>query len=273
MRPASTHLEVARDLALQAAERITTLLQTPLVRERKADHSIVTNADHEADRIIRNGLRKAFPDHTILTEESGLDGPADARFIWVVDPIDGTKAYAAGKSGYSVMIGLLENGVPCAGAVVDPVEGHLYEAVRGEGAYLTVKGSRKRIHVSSRDDLSKMPTITSSGFPEALARDLRRRLTGPWSPAVHSVGVKVGYLARQEADIYINHQRVHYWDTCAPQIILEEAGGVITFWDGKSLNYSIEEGLFRHRDPTLATNGLRQKEILKILQSSTRPLS
>src|SRR5438477_3333712 len=96
MRAASTFLDIARTLAVQAAHRITELRRSPLMRMRKPDHSLVTNADHEADKIIRQGLRKAFHDHAILTEESGLDGSPGAEYVWVVDPVDGTKAYAAG---------------------------------------------------------------------------------------------------------------------------------------------------------------------------------
>src|SRR5688572_30214788 len=119
-------LAVARDLALQAGRRLMELRQTELVRERKADRSLVTNADHEADRIIRTGLRQQFPDHAILTEESGLDGDPDSTFVWMVDPLDGTRAYAKGTHGFSVMIGLLKEGRPFAGVVMDPWEGHLY---------------------------------------------------------------------------------------------------------------------------------------------------
>jgi myo-inositol-1(or 4)-monophosphatase len=64
-----------------------------LVKQRKADRSLVTNADHTADEIIRAGLKKHFPNHSILTEESGLEGDFNAEFVWVVDPLDGTKAY------------------------------------------------------------------------------------------------------------------------------------------------------------------------------------
>src|SRR5438105_10938256 len=101
----SPFLEVARGLALAAASRLMELRQTTLIKERKADYSLVTNADREADHIIRTGLRNAFPSHSILTEESVLEGRADAEFVWVVDPLDGTKAYVRGTSGFSVRIG------------------------------------------------------------------------------------------------------------------------------------------------------------------------
>src|SRR5258706_2332884 len=212
MRVASSFLDVARSLAVQAAHRITDLLRSPLVRMRKPDHSLVTNADHEADKIIRQGLSKAFPDHAILTEESGLQGSPRAEYMWVVDPVDGTKAYASGVPGYSVMIGLLKEGKPFAGVVVDPLEGHIFEAYRGRGAYHTLGKVRKRVRVSTRQAFAQMSVITSTDFPKAMESPLRASLPGSWIPSLSSVGIKVGVMVRKLAEIYINHRRVHFWD-------------------------------------------------------------
>jgi 3'(2'), 5'-bisphosphate nucleotidase len=112
-----------------------------------------------------------------------------------------------------------------------------------------------------------MPVVTSTGFPEAEQIALGKVLPGPWLPAINSVGIKVGYLVRQLADIYINHHAVHYWDTCAPQVILEEAGGEMTFFNGKALHYPLLEGANRHASPTLATNGARHRETLRFLRA------
>jgi 3'(2'), 5'-bisphosphate nucleotidase len=266
----NSFLDVARPLALEAAARLMELRLTPLVKERKADHSIVTNADHDADRIIRSGLRAAFPDHTILTEESGMDGSTDAEYMWVVDPLDGTKAYAAGITGFSVMVGLLKGGKPFAGVVVDPLEGHCYEAMKGMGTYHTFANKKTRVHVSSRRDWKTMPVITSTGFPKALEKPLQERFPGPWVNAVNSVGVKVGYLVRQLVDIYVNHHGVHYWDTCAPQIILEEAGGIITYSNGEPLRYELDRGTYHHEEATVATNHTRHEEVLAAVKSLKR---
>jgi 3'-phosphoadenosine 5'-phosphosulfate (PAPS) 3'-phosphatase len=111
-----------------------------------------------------------------------------------------------------------------------------------------------------------MPVVTSTGLPEALGEALRGRFPGPWIPPVNSVGVKVGYVVRQLVDIYINHHSVHYWDTCAPQIILEEAGGEMTLIDGKPLRYLLKEGDYRHPAPTLATNHVRHEDVLDVLR-------
>jgi len=262
-------LRVARDLALQAAERLRILSRAPLQKQRKADHSWVTNADHEADRIIRSGLRKAFPEHSILTEESGMDGDPDSRYVWVIDPLDGTRAFVHGTPGYSVMIGLLKDGHPRLGVVVDPVEGHLYEAVEGEGAFHTLQNVRRRVQVSDREEWNTMPVITSTGFPEALQNQLAAELTGPWLKPVNSVGIKVGFVVRQLADLYINHHTVHFWDTCAPQIILEEAGGIMTDLSGGPLSYNLK-GDHRHAAATLASNGARHQGALDILDRVMR---
>src|SRR6266581_1363688 len=98
-------VDVARELAMAAGRRLMELRLTVLVKERKEDRSVVTNADREADRIIIEGLRRHFPQHAILTEESGIDGDPDSEFVWVVDPLDGTRAYVKGTHGFSVQIG------------------------------------------------------------------------------------------------------------------------------------------------------------------------
>jgi fructose-1,6-bisphosphatase/inositol monophosphatase family enzyme len=124
----------------------------------------VTNADREADAIIIRGLKAAFPDHGILTEESGAGSNVDREYVWVVDPLDGTKAYAKGTHGFSVMVGLLRHREPYAGVVVDPMEDMIYDAVRGAGAFHEHAGRRERAQVSVRASWADMPLIPR-GFP------------------------------------------------------------------------------------------------------------
>ena len=262
---ASDFVEVARELAVEAGRRIMELRQRDVVKERKADKSIVTNADHAADLIIREGLRSHFPQHAILTEESGVDGNLEAEYVWVVDPLDGTKAFAKNTPGFSVMIGLLRKGEPFAGVVMDPWEGHVYDAIRGLGTFHTFNGKREQVHVSKRKEWNEMPIVTSTGFPAPYEKALKEKQPNPWLPPINSVGIKVGLLVRQQADLYVNHHHVHYWDTVAPQIILEEAGGVFTFSDGRPLVYDLK-GTLQHQDPTVATNGRRHSEFVRIIQ-------
>jgi 3'(2'),5'-bisphosphate nucleotidase len=264
----SPFIEVARELAITAGRRLMDLRLEPLVKQRKADRSLVTNADHAADQIIREGLQKYFPDHTVLTEESGLIGSARAEYIWVVDPLDGTRAYARGTPGFSVMIGLLKNGRPFAGVVMDPWEDRLYEAQKGEGSFHTCKDKREELHVSVRNEWKEMPLVTSADLPAAYALKLREELASPWVPAINSVGIKVGLVVRQVADLYFNHHPVHYWDTVAPQVVLEEAGGVFTLSDGRPMDYDLQKSgddPYYHALAPVASNGRRHDEFVRII--------
>lgn len=262
---AESLLDAVRPIATAASDRLMDLRLTTLVKTHKPDHSLVTNADFESDQIIRDGLRRAFPEHSILTEESGLEGSYDSEFLWVVDPLDGTRAYAKGRAGFSVMIGLLKKGAPYAGVVMDPWEGHLYEAVKGHGAFHIFQGVRKRVQVSKRSTWEEMPIVTSTGFSQPAEKELKNVFNNPWLPAINSVGIKVGLLVRQEADIYINHHHVHYWDTIAPYVVLDEAGGMFTDMDGEPLQYQVKKTL-RHAYQTLATNGTRHEDARRLIQ-------
>ncbi|MBF0492313.1 MAG: inositol monophosphatase [Deltaproteobacteria bacterium] len=260
-------LHTAIPLAEQAALAITQLTRNSTKDQRKADHSIVTEADFIANQIIVEGLQKAFPDHAILSEETGLSGNINSEYVWVIDPLDGTKAYAKGIPGYSVMIGLLKNRKPYLGIVKDPLEGHLYAAVKGEGASHTWKGRKQGLRVSSRNLIQQMPLILSPGFPENELNEIRQKLTGPLIPPINSVGIKVGLLVRQIGDIYLNHHSVSYWDTVAPQIILEETGGVFSTWEGNELKYDLEKAIYDHGTKTIASNNQIHSFILQKISS------
>jgi 3'(2'), 5'-bisphosphate nucleotidase len=125
-------------------------------------------------------------------------------------------------------------------------------------------GSRSALNVSALDRIEKMRVVVSTGFPEKAMEKLRAVCPGPQLAPINSVGIKVGLVVRGEADIYISHHPVHYWDTCAPQAILEEAGGVFTRLDGSSLVYDLSSD-FDHRALTLATNGVRHAELVSKL--------
>lgn len=268
-REINSFLPVASDLARRAGDLLMVLRQSPLTESRKSDHSLVTNADHASNDLIRAGLKKEFPNHAIVSEETGLEGNP-SRFTWLVDPLDGTRSYAKGKSGFCVMVGLLLDESPVLGVVFDPLEGYLYEAVRGSGCFCTFHGERRELRVSRRADWPSMPLVTSTGVPDSLKKYLENSLSTPFVEPINSVGVKAGYVARQAADIYVNHHTVHEWDTCAPLVLLEEAGGTMTHWDGSPLRYSVS-GDHRHPGPTVASNTWRHQELVMLLTRVTKP--
>lgn len=256
----SEWLATAEGLALEASRAVMGFLGGPLHTEQKSDNSPVTEADLASDRILREGLRKNFPLHAVLTEENGLSGAQGSEYVWLIDPLDGTKAFAKGIPGFCVMVGLLQAGRPLLGVVVDPLEGRTYRAIRGAGASHSHQGKTEPLQVSARRDLAAMPWVVSTGFPEANLQRAKALLPGRLLPPINSVGIKVGLLVRQEADIYLNHHPVSYWDTGAPALILEEAGGRFTALDGSPLNYFLRPP-FGHGVKTLASNGPLHAEL------------
>ncbi|MBN1586674.1 MAG: 3'(2'),5'-bisphosphate nucleotidase CysQ [Candidatus Omnitrophica bacterium] len=264
--PYQSFVRVASRLSLKAGRRIMELLEDLPEKQIKADRSPVTVADFAADQILRDGLSAAFPDHRVLTEESGLAGPEGSRYIWVVDPLDGTRAYARGEHGFSVMVGLLENGVPVLGVVFDPVEQCLYQAVKGQGCDAIQNGERRKIRVTDRSEWDTMRLVVSTGFPEALLESVVGEMGFEVLPPINSVGIKVALLATQKGELYLNHHGVHYWDTCAPLVLMQEAGGEFTSYDGSALDFSMN-GVYNHAHPTFASNGPRHADFVEYLKS------
>jgi len=221
----------------------------------KADRSPVTVADHEAEAAIVETLRRAFPDHGVLAEESGARGPAERRFI--VDPIDGTRNFVRGIPIWAVMVALEERGAITAGVIWEPVRGNLHTARRGQGAFL----NGERIHVS------RVATLEEAMLVHATLNALRR--DGLWDGFVRLVDATArqrGFgdylcyttIAEGKADVALA-TNVKVWDLAAAKILLEEAGGRLTDVRGED---SITRGT------ALASNGILHEAALGLLRAT-----
>jgi 3'(2'), 5'-bisphosphate nucleotidase len=258
-------LEVAQDLARQAGDRIMGYYGTGLVAERKAGDEPVTQADREADAIIRAGLRSAFPQDGLLTEESA-DDPSrfERRRVWIVDPLDGTTEFLAGTGEFSVMIALAEEGEPVLGVIFQPVGERLFWAVRGQGAF-QVEGNRTvMLRVSATRVPADMRLVASRSHYSALVERVRRRLGIQAVQRLGSVGLKMGAVASGQCDVYVATTVSKEWDVCAPHVLLMEAGGVVTNLCGEPLRYNK-----RHVelcDGLVASNGRAHDRILAAIQ-------
>ena len=254
-------LETAVALARKAGKRILEFYALEIITEEKlgADNLIepVTIADRTASKIIVKGISDAFPIDAVLSEEEIDD--AEIRLagkrVWMIDPIDGTWGFIKKDGDFGVQIGLTENGEAILGVVFLPVHDQLFFAVKGAGAFLIENDAKpKCLRVSGKTDFTEMNLASSRNHRSprmhriiedfGIRREIQRG----------SVGLKVGLIAEQICDLYIHlSPRTKFWDTCAPQIILEEAGGRMTDVFGVPLRYDLRD--VQNHNGVLASNG------------------
>ncbi len=198
----------------------------------KDDDSMVTDADVAVQSWLEAEIAGAFPADGILGEE-GLTPrrhQQGARFVWVLDPVDGTNNFGRGIPGFAVSVGVLRDGMPFAGAVYDPVAGQLFTACRGQGARL----NGRRLCVTPTDlgarSLFSIRSPFEGAVPPHVERWLGRyRLRRLGSTALQLCYVAAGALA------FVHDHRASLWDVAAAAAIVTEAGGLMTTPDGASL--------------------------------------
>lgn len=210
--------------------------------EKEGGQGPVTAADLAADELIRTKLAEAFPDDAIITEET-WDGGDIAAYdrVWFVDPLDGTRELVKRTGDYAVMIGLAIGGEPALGVVCQPTTGMLWAGSVPDGvcfsAHASADGERVDLDVASRPVRSPVRLAVSRSHKSALAREAEQEL-GAVAIEKGSVGLKVGMLVDDEADVYVSgSRRMKVWDTCGPAAILRAAGGIIEAVDGGALTY------------------------------------
>lgn len=254
-------LKTAVALARLAGKRILEHYETDFATEQKLGvdnlYEPVTIADTEASRIIVDGLEAAFPDDHVLSEEEADD--ADQRLaaqrVWIIDPIDGTAGFVKKDGDFAVQIGLAEKGVPVVGVVFLPWHDSMSFGVKGGGSFTQIgSGEPVRMQTSTHTVLSEMTAAVSRNHPSSRMKRIAEHFAFRRIVNRGSVGLKTGLIADQTCDIYIHPgPRTKLWDTCGPQIILEEAGGRFTDLFGDNLRYDRAE--LQNLNGILATNG------------------
>lgn len=228
----------------------------------------VTVADREASRIIVESLHSAFPDDGVLSEEEvdHLESRLSKRRVWIVDPIDGTAGFVKHDGDFGVQIGLAEAGVPVAGVVYLPFHDVLSYAVKGGGSFLLRGGETpQKIDVSNITKLDNLKLAMSRNHASPRMSRIIEHFGFASIVKRGSVGLKVGLIAERICDIYIHPSpRTKLWDTCAPQIILEEAGGRFTDLFGFEMRYDRAD--LQNRNGILATNGVAHAAAVKHLK-------
>ena len=241
-------IQAANAAADVAAAVIRPFYRAPLAPDIKDDRSPVTIADRSAEQAMRAILGQRFPDHGILGEEYGLDRP-DARYRWVLDPVDGTRAFITGRPLFGTLIALLEDGKPILGVIDQPISGERWVGVAGE---------RTTFHGPGRVGIRLCPALADAELsctapeifsePEAIAwrrlQSATRRTS--WGGDCYAYGL----IALGSIDI-IAEAGLKIWDWAALVPILEGAGGRITDWAGAPLTADSDGHVLAVGDPAL----------------------
>ena len=265
-------LETAIRLSREAGRKVLEYYALEIIAEEKLGidnfSEPVTVADRASSRIIVDGLRAEFPTDFILSEEE-IDEPTlrvASNRVWITDPIDGTWGFLKKDGDFAVQIGLAIDGEAAVGVVYLPAQKRLYFGSRSNGSFVQNDGEEPvRLHANDNGDFSKMnlavsrnhrsPKISRIINEFGFAREIQRG----------SVGLKVGLVAEGVCDLYIHlSPRTKFWDTCGPQVILEEAGGRLTDLFGEIIKYDI--GDVQNHGGIVAANGTAHAAIINRLQ-------
>lgn len=195
----------------------------------KGEKDIVTEADHRSEQAILAAIAAAFPRDAFLAEESGVSGEQADR-LWVIDPLDGTINYANGIPFFAVSIGLVIDGQPVLGVVLDPTRDELFTAVRGGGAKLNGRPIHHPLDKRLSDAVVSLG-LPSSGFGRQY-REIRRHVR--ITRAMGSATLSLTYLANGRFDAYVQWTKLSLWDICAAGVIAGEGGAVVTSALGNS---------------------------------------
>ena len=230
-------MALAVRLARAAAAEILAVRGAGFAVTRKRDQTPVTLADTRAERVIVEGLRAASPLPVIAEEEvaAGLVTAPDAEY-WLVDPLDGTREFAAGRAEFAVNIGLIRNGVPALGAVASPATGEVYYGIVGVGAWKQVAEDAP-MAIAARPASPRLAVMASRHYADDPR--LAAFLANYAVESITNIGsaLKFCRLAEGLADFYPRLGTTMEWDTAAPQAVLEAAGGRVLTMDGEPLRY------------------------------------
>ncbi len=258
-------LETAITLARKAGEKILEYYILEIFVEEKigADNFIepVTIADRKASEIIVSGLQKAFPGDGILSEEKpDTDERLSKNRVWIIDPLDGTKGFIEKNGDFAVQIGLAENGESVLGVVFLPFQNDLYFATKGGGAFLARNDDNpEKLKVSEKSDFTQMNLAVSRNHYSKNMNRVIKQFGIKKEIRRGSVGLKIGLIAQKICDLYIHFSpRTKHWDTCAPEIIIEQAGGKLTDVFGGKIVYNTKD--VQNHNGVLASCGIEAHE-------------
>jgi myo-inositol-1(or 4)-monophosphatase len=244
-------------IAREAGEVALIASKKPLKRWMKAGSSPVSEADIAVNNFLSTRLPPLAPDAGWLSEETEDNlARTKANTVWVVDPIDGTRAYLAQRPDWSISIALVDDGRPLLGVLYAPVTDEMFVATRGEGA--TLNGARLR--VIAGDGLNGARIAGPQSYLTRLAEINPRVLP---QPKVFSLALRLARVAAGEFDGAFASRDSHDWDLAAADLLVHEAGGVLTDLTGRTLTYNAADPV---HTPLLAAAPARHQMLIDLLR-------
>lgn len=256
------YLKSAEKAAREAGKIILSNLgKVKHISFKSSETNLVTEIDKKSEQLIIDILLNDFPDFDVLAEESGGLSTKNSEYMWVIDPLDGTTNFAHGLPIFSISIGLLKGNEVIAGVVYDPTRDHLFYAEKGKGAFL----NGKKLSVSKTKEIKKSLLVT--GFPYNVEENpdhcIERFVTMlKNSRAVRRLGSAALDFAYVASGIFDGFWEVKLnpWDIAAGLLLVKEAGGKITNFNGQEID------IFNPQ--VLATNGLIHEQVIKLIEQA-----
>ena len=248
--------EILTAAVREAGALALALFGTSVKTWTKGQGSPVTAADIAVNDLLRARLAAAGSDIAWLSEETVDDAArCIARRVWIVDPIDGTRAYIAGRTDWAVSAALAEDGRPVAAALFAPAEPAFYGAVAGQGA--TLDGAP-----IAADASAKLEGARVAG-PKSLLEALAARVTIEAVPRIHSIALRFARIARGTLDAAFSAGSSHDWDLAAADLLVHEAGGALTTFAGQPLVYNRAELV---HGPLVAAGRARHGKLIELMR-------
>ena len=215
--------------------------------EIKEDKSPVSNGDLKVDELITSRIKNLTPNIPIISEETvDLDKKNEAKIFWLIDPIDGTKEYIAGKDEYTLNAALVINTVPVLGLVGVPKKNRLFYTYGSGESYLIENGETRKINCKKKQPKGKIVALSSVTKPSDIVLNKLKELNVT-SIVKMASSYKFCVIAAGEYDIYAARERANEWDYAAGHAVAQNAGAVIKTLDGKPFLYGKND----YRNPSL----------------------
>jgi myo-inositol-1(or 4)-monophosphatase len=238
------------------------------VKVKESLSSVVSEADVESERIIIDLILHNFPEHNIISEESGFTFQG-SPFTWVIDPLDGTSNFVAGLPWFGILIAVMKDHIPVAAGAYLPVDEQLYSAEEGQPALLNGRPIRVSRHSELKDILAAYSLDHSSEFQETLNETwlIARLVQNVRNIRSTNCLLDFCYIADGRLGAAIN-QREKIWDIAAPWLIVKQSGGVITDLNGNELDFTLTEKDYDRDFPVVAANPLIHRKIIELMKKT-----